>query len=300
MIDHYILGVCNRISPEAPVPVVEFQNEHFLLGGAANVLRSLNSLGARADLMGIIGDDLNGRIIIGELKEQGCGYNGVIKDPNRVTTIKTRILAVNHQLLRVDREVTEPVTEIIADQLIDFLKQNVSQYDLVLISDYNKGLLSKYLLEQIFVICKEAGKTTILDPKGLDFTKYQGIDIIKPNKKEASIATGILITDLTTLKAACLKIKQQTGCKDVIVTMSEEGIACYTNETLSIIPTKALGVIDVTGAGDTVLAALALMIAAGEDIYAACDFANHAAAVVVSKSGTATVTLQEIEEKFKK
>ncbi|RYY08308.1 MAG: hypothetical protein EOP43_00310 [Sphingobacteriaceae bacterium] len=184
--------------------------------------------------------------------------------------------------------------------MIDVIKTEVKNYDLVLISDYSKGLLSAYFLTAIFNICSQAGIKTIIDPKGTDYSKYKGGNVIKPNKKEAMQASGILITDLESLTAACKKIKDVTGCDDVVVTMSEEGIALYSEDALTVIPTKALSVIDVTGAGDTVLASLGLAIALGASLKEACDFANHAAAVVVSKVGSATATLEEVNNHFLK
>jgi rfaE bifunctional protein kinase chain/domain len=174
----------------------------------------------------------------------------------------------------------------------------VKNYDIILLSDYDKGLLTGPLLAHIFTMCREAGIKTLLDPKGTDFAKYQGVNIIKPNKKEASIASGIVIKDKESLKAACEKIREITGCDDVIITMSEDGIALFTGGELTVISTKALDILDVTGAGDTVLAALGLALASGNTLADACDFANHAAAVVVNKVGSATATLEEVRLKF--
>ena len=297
MIDHYIYGNCNRISPEAPVPVVEVKDESYTLGGAGNVVKNIKALNCQADIISVVGDDENADIIVTHLTGHGIDDRGLVKDNSRCTTIKSRVLVSNHQLIRFDKEVTEPVSKNTADAIMGIVKQNVKKYDIVLLSDYNKGLLTEYLLKQIFQVCREAGVRTIVDPKGLNFNIYQGANIIKPNKKEAVIATGITIKDKTTLEEACKKLKEQTGCDAVVVTMSEEGMAFYSGNALAVIPTKALGIIDVTGAGDTVLAALGVALAAGGTLYDACDFANHAAAVVVSKVGSATATLKEISER---
>jgi rfaE bifunctional protein kinase chain/domain len=297
MLDHYIYGNCNRISPEAPVPVVEVSNESYTLGGAGNVLKNIRSLNCQADIVSVIGNDDNATVIIDHLLSHGIDSAGLIKDNSRCTTIKSRVLVANHQLIRLDREITKPVSNTIANNLLNVIRENVNKYDIVLLSDYNKGLLTEHLLEQVFKLCKDAGIKTILDPKGLDFKKYQGVNVIKPNKKEAIAATGIEINDRDSLEAACKKIKQLTGCDDVIITMSEKGMAFYSGAQLEIIPTKALDVVDVTGAGDTVLASLGVALAAGHTLYEACDFANHAAAVVVSKVGSATATLKEIYDK---
>ena len=297
MIDHYIYGNCSRISPEAPVPVVEVKNESYTLGGAGNVLENIKSLNCQADIISVIGNDDNAAIITSQLTAHGIDAHGLVKDESRCTTVKSRVMVSNHQMLRFDKEVTQPVDEDIANSLLEIIKQNVKKYNIVLLSDYNKGLLTEYLLQQIFQLCKAASVKTIVDPKGQDFSRYKGANIIKPNKKEAVIATGINIKDKKDLENACKKIKEQTGCDSVVVTMSEEGMAFYSDDQLAVIPTKALGIIDVTGAGDTVLAALGVALAAGGTLYDACNFANHAAAVVVSKVGSATASLKEISER---
>lgn len=298
MVDHYLYGNCNRISPEAPVPVVEIQSESYTLGGAGNVIKNLRTLGCKPNVISITGDDDNTQIVINELAGIEVDTKNVFKDARRCTTVKTRVLAVNHQLIRLDREIPCPLDAGTCSNLLNLLEKEIKNTDLVLVSDYNKGLLTPDFLKGIFEICNREKVMSIVDPKGLDFSKYRGVNIIKPNKKEASQATGITITDRATLHNACERIKEITGCDDVIITMSEEGMAYYTGSELSVIPTKAIDVIDITGAGDTVLAALGVAIASGNSLNYACDFANHAAAVVVSKVGSATATLEEIDKKM--
>lgn len=298
MIDHYIFGDCNRISPEAPVPVIEFKKEQFTLGGAGNVLKNMIAFGVDIDIISVVGDDRDANIVISELLKIGVSTEGILKDSNRCTTIKSRILSVNHQLIRLDKEHTTPIDTTIAVSIINLLEAIISQYSIVLLSDYNKGLLTVRLLSDIFRICNMANVPTLVDPKGLDFTKYDGVTLIKPNKKEASAATGITIDSYDSLLLACKKIQVLTNCKQVVITMSEEGMAFYNDGVLQIIPTKAIDVIDVTGAGDTVLASLGLLLAKNSSLKDACEFANHAAAIVVSKVGSATASLVEIEERF--
>jgi D-beta-D-heptose 7-phosphate kinase/D-beta-D-heptose 1-phosphate adenosyltransferase len=294
MLDHYIYGNCSRISPEAPVPVVEIKNESFTLGGAGNVLRNVAALGYKTDIVSVIGEDEGGGTIVNYLKENGFITSGIVKDTDRCTTIKTRVLASNHQMIRLDRESIKPIPNSVANQLLDAISEKISSYDLILISDYNKGVLSTYMLEKLFSMCKQHGVKTIVDPKGADFKRYNGANIIKPNKKEAIIATGVIIENEQTLINSCKQIQQQTGCDTVIVTLSEDGIASYDDNQLSLISTNALSVIDVTGAGDTVLASVGVALASGATLQQACEFANRAAAVVVSKIGSATTTLEEI------
>jgi len=298
MLDHYIYGNCTRISPEAPVPIVEVKRDVYTLGGAGNVLQNLLAFNCNTQIIAVIGDDDDAKTVIKQLNNDGISAETLIKDTQRCTTLKSRVMVSNHQLIRLDREVTHLINDDIVDAIMNELKKNISTYNTVLLSDYNKGVLSAPLLAKIFNLCRSAGIKTIVDPKGADFSKYKGVNVIKPNKKEAIIASGISITDMETLRAACIKIKEITECDDVIVTMSEEGIALFTNQQLTIIPTKALDVVDVTGAGDTVLASLGFALATGNTLYDACDFANHAAAVVVSKVGSATATLDEVKQKF--
>lgn len=298
MVDHYIYGDCNRISPEAPVPVVEITRESYTLGGAGNVLQNLSALLCRSTVAAVVGDDENASIVHRELTSNNIPVDGIIKDAGRCTIVKSRVLVTNHQLIRLDREVTKPLTADIEQQILEFLKLHIKEQEIVLISDYNKGMLTPALLEGVLTLCRQENITTIVDPKGLDFSKYKGVNIIKPNRKEAVMASGINITDNESLQAACVKIQKITGCDSVIITMSEDGIAMFNSGNLQIIPTKALDVVDVTGAGDTVLAALGVALASGNTLYNACDFANHAAAVVVSKVGSETATLEEIKQKF--
>ncbi|MBW4889880.1 D-glycero-beta-D-manno-heptose-7-phosphate kinase [Mucilaginibacter sp. HMF5004] len=298
MLDHYIYGDCSRISPEAPVPVVEIRSESHTLGGAGNVIENLNVFGCNVNIVSIVGDDENAGLVLKKLSHCNIKGDGLVADKNRCTTIKTRVLATKHQLIRLDKEVTKPIDNDIETKLLALIKQILPKYQMVLLSDYNKGLLTPNLLEGVFEACKVQNIKTIVDPKGINFDKYKGVSIIKPNKKEAVAATGIAIADKTSLQEACAKIKEITNCEDVIITMSEEGMALYSDNKLTIIPTKAIGVVDVTGAGDTVLASLGIALTAGYSLEQACDFANHAAAVVVSKIGSATATLDEIKKKF--
>jgi rfaE bifunctional protein kinase chain/domain len=298
MIDHYIYGSCNRISPEAPVQVVEVARDYHTLGGAGNVLQNLLAFKCAADIISVVGDDENAQLVVQQLNKENISSNYLVKDAARCTTVKSRVMVQNHQLIRLDREVTTAVTADVEDKILTVLTGIVTGYNMVLLSDYNKGLLSPSLLSRIVGICKENKISILLDPKGTDFSKYKGVNIIKPNKKEAMLASRITITDTESLRAACIQIQETTGCDSVIVTMSEDGIAMFSDGKLEVIPTKALGVIDVTGAGDTVLASLGVALASGNNLYTACDFANHAAAVVVNKVGSATATLAEVEQKY--
>lgn len=300
MIDHYIYGNCNRISPEAPVQVVEVQKEEYTLGGAGNVLKNLIAFDCKVSVISITGTDEHGQMVLEQLNSCGVSTTGIIQDPSRCTTVKSRVLASSHHLIRLDRENLSNITADLEKELLKTLQDEIDQFDIVLVSDYNKGLLTPAFLEEIFRICREKGIKTLVDPKGTDFGKYKGVNVIKPNKKEAALATGIAIKDQESLQQACALLKELTGCDQVIITLSEEGIAYYAENELNLIPTKALGVIDVTGAGDTVLAALGVSLASNKSLQEACEFANHAAAIVVSKVGSAVASFEEIDQRFPK
>jgi rfaE bifunctional protein kinase chain/domain len=299
MIDHYVNGVFERISPEAPVPIVDVKSEYETLGGAGNVIENLIALGVKADLLSVVGDDAVGKDLIQLLNQHQINSNALIVESGRNTTKKSRIIASKHQLLRIDKESKHSISSSSEDLMIDFLKNHIQEYDIILVSDYGKGVLSNSFLARLFEVTRKAGKRTIVDPKGTNYEKYRGATIIKPNRKEASIATGIQIQDEQSLKDALAKLMSITHCETVIVTLSEEGMAVY-DGTFNKIPTKANEVYDVTGAGDTVLACLGLTMAAGYNSLEACNLANHAAAIVVSRVGSATTNLHEIEQHMKR
>jgi len=293
MIDHYMWGKFERISPEAPVPIIDIVSEEVTLGGAGNVLKNLNSFGVSADVVSVVGDDNSADELFVLLNDAGFDVNGILRQAGRVTSKKSRVLASKHQMMRFDRESKQPVNPASEDFIIDFVKANITNYKLVLLSDYLKGTLTSRILSKVIACARENNVTVIVDPKGSDYSKYHGANIIKPNKKEAAIATGIDIVDAETLKAAAQNLQEQTGADAIVVTLSEEGMAIY-NDHFEIIPTKASEVFDVTGAGDTVLASVGICVASGMGIKDACIFANHAAAIVVAKIGSAVTTVQAV------
>lgn len=295
MIDHYVWGDATRLSPEAPVPVVNVKSESTTLGGAANVAQNLISLGAKVVLGGLVGDDLSGSQLIAILEQEGIDTCGIIKDSSRPTTVKTRVLAGSHQLVRVDREVTDSVAVVLEDELLNKLSNCIEHADIVLFSDYNKGLFSPTLTQRLVEAINQKGKKIIVDPKGLNYNKYKDTYIIKPNRKElAEAAKAEKIKTIDDLQLASKTIFEQTGAEYLVVTLSEEGMAIVSELTYKLLPVKATEVFDVTGAGDTVLAAMAYFIASGLSVEEACELANHAAAIVIRRVGSATTTLAEI------
>jgi rfaE bifunctional protein kinase chain/domain len=295
MLDHYINGSCDRISPEAPVQIVDVSGETYSLGGAGNVLKNLQAFGCDGSIISISGNDDTSQIVTDEIEKIRPYFYYQVKDKERRTTIKTRIVVNRHQLIRLDKEDKVYCNDIIADEIFSFLNTKVTELDVLILSDYCKGVLSTHLVKNVIELCNANNVITIVDSKDKDLSKYYGVTLVKPNKKEASLASGINITDDISLEAACKKIAEITACQTIIVTLSEDGIAIYNDNKLIKKPTKALDVFDVTGAGDTVIASLSFALANGLSVSEACDFANSAAAVVVGKFGSAVATLDEIE-----
>ncbi len=295
MIDHYLWGSCERISPEAPVQIVDISKETTVLGGGGNVINNLKALGASVSVSGVIGSDENGVELINLLKNIGVDVGGIIVQNGRKTSKKSRVIAASQQILRYDKESKEEIEKSSVEKILSSLANSVSDYDAVILSDYGKGVLTDELCQGVIKLCNKAGIKVLVDPKGSDYSKYSGAYLLTPNKKEAMLATKIEIKEKGSLKEALLKMKQEADLTISLITLSEDGIATYDDE-MKIFPTVAKEVFDVTGAGDTVIASIAFALSAGKNIEEACKFANLAAGVVVGKIGSATVTLDEIEE----
>ena len=294
MIDHYIWGECKRISPEAPVQIVSISKESTVLGGAGNVVNNLHSLDAKVSLFSVIGDDKNAKELSELLSQTPLQETSIVNEAARITTKKSRIIASSQQVIRYDTETTDNILLASQFALLEALKKNFFHYDAILLSDYGKGVLTPTLTKDIINLAKEMNKPILVDPKGKDYSKYKGATLLTPNKKEASLATHIEINDHQSLQEAGFKLKNELDLDSTLITLSEDGIALFKDE-MSLIPTVAKEVYDVTGAGDTVLASLGVAIASGLTLKESCVFANKAAAVVVAKVGSATVTLNEIE-----
>lgn len=293
MLDHYLHGNCSRISSEAPVPIIEFQTELWFLGGAANVANNLISLGSEVILCGCVGDDRSAQKLKELLLDKKILDQTVISS-DRKTTVKSRVVANNHQLIRIDHEVKVPLSEMEENIILDKIRNISSDCNCIVLSDYNKGVITHSLIQKIVLLARASGIKILVDPKTPPFTKYKGVTVIKPNKKEASIATGIEISDRNSLELACKLIREQTECETVIITLSEQGVAYYEGDEVKIIPTRAQEVFDVTGAGDTFLAGLAYSFVNEKSVHDACEFANYASALVIAKQGCATVSIEEI------
>ncbi len=295
MIDHYLWGSCERISPEAPVQIVDIKNETTVLGGAGNVINNLVTLGAKVSVSSVIGKDDNGSELIEMLKSIDVDTTKILQHEGRKTSKKSRVIASSQQVLRYDKESKESISKDDAHEILNSLSDSICGYDAVILSDYGKGVLSDELCEGVLRLCKKNSIKVLVDPKGSDYAKYRGAYLLTPNKKEAILATGINIKDKDSLKNALLKLKEDCDLAISMITLSEDGIATFKDE-MKLFPTVAKEVFDVTGAGDTVIASIAFALSADKSIEEAAAFANLAAGVVVGKIGSATVTLDEIEE----
>jgi rfaE bifunctional protein kinase chain/domain len=295
MMDRFIWGKVSRISPEAPVPVVLVEKETFLLGGAANVVNNIHSLGGKVSLCGVVGDDETGQKIINKLTEMGIGIHGIFVEPGRQTTVKTRIIAHQQQLVRIDRETTDHLGGSTFRNLSEFLKRNVEEYHGIILSDYGKGLLTRELIRSTIRRAREAKKFVLADPKLKNFFLYKGATVVTPNTAEASVASGIPIDDFASLKKAGKTLLKKVRCKVLVITRGEEGMAIFEpHQEPLLVPTVAKEVYDVTGAGDTVIGTMALALGAGAKVIDAANLANVAAGIVVAKVGTATVHQEEL------
>ncbi len=295
MIDHYLWGKCERISPEAPVQVVAVEKETSVLGGAGNVINNLKALGADVDVISVVGDDASANELRSLLQDIGVRDEQLITQQGRATSKKSRIIASQQQVVRYDKESTDDIDEATQQTLLAHFSALLPDYDAVLLSDYGKGVLTTELTKALIAAANHADKKVLVDPKGKDYSKYSGAYLLTPNKKEAAEASGIDINTQKALQKAIAHLKAQCNLSVSLITLSEEGIAVY-DESLRIHPTVAREVYDVTGAGDTVLASLGFALSCGYDIDSAVKFANLAAGVVVGKIGSATATLNEIIE----
>jgi len=295
MLDEFIWGEVRRISPEAPVPVVEVKRETWHLGGSGNVVSNILELGARATPIGVVGKDESARLLRNRFAERGVETRGIITDQSRPTTRKTRIVAHSQQMVRADRENRAPINVETEDHVIAAFIAELESSDAAIISDYDKGLLTPRVLREVIEACRIHKKRVCLDPKVRNFVHYLNVDVITPNQVEAERATNIEIVDETSLVAAARKISELLYCDNVLITRGEHGMSLLDKKGLMThIPTVAREVYDVTGAGDTVIATLTLALASGASLEESAIIANHSAGVAVAKLGTATVSAAEL------
>ncbi len=295
MLDKYIWGSANKLSPEAPVPVVRIEKEDFSLGGACNVANNLIAMDSQVSIYGAIGNDAEGLLLRDCLINKGIQAH--CYKSNRPTTIKTRVMSVKHQMLRIDKEATHNLEPNIYEEMFESIQSTIVQYDCMILSDYLKGVLSDSFTQKLIKLANSFAIPVLCDPKGTNYAKYKNATLLTPNKKEAMEATGITICDDITLSDCLKELRTLCHVSYPLITLSEDGIGYLdSNEVLHKKPTIAREVYDVSGAGDTVIAALALQLAQGANLSQATTFANAAAAVVIGKLGSATASLGEIQD----
>jgi D-beta-D-heptose 7-phosphate kinase/D-beta-D-heptose 1-phosphate adenosyltransferase len=297
MVDQFIWGKVSRISPEAPVPVVNVTSENLLLGGCANVLNNVFSMGGQVAVSGIVGSDAMGKWLVDTLQKMDIDTAGVIVEQGRPTVVKTRVIAHSQQVVRFDREDTSPVTRDSLQKIVAYIQSTQNDLGAVIISDYNKGVFSEQLVREIRTITAERGIILCIDPKQSDFSLYQGCDLLTPNRQEMERALGREIKGREDLVQGGAALIRDFGFGALLVTMGEEGMTLFEHEgAVTHIPAVAREVFDVTGAGDTVIGVFALCVAAGATLTEAAILANHAAGIAVGKVGTAPVYRDELKE----
>ncbi|MBN1849993.1 MAG: D-glycero-beta-D-manno-heptose-7-phosphate kinase [Deltaproteobacteria bacterium] len=295
IMDEYIWGDVSRISPEAPVPVVEVQRETMMLGGAANVATNIRSLGGQTIICGVVGNDSIGRKIIKEIKKIGSDTDGIVIEPERPSSLKTRIVAHNQQVVRFDRESRRELHGESLHHLLGYIKKLIRKIDAVVVADYGKGVISGRMMKGLRDLLRGSDILLAVDPKENNFKHYQGIDIITPNHHEAGAFCGFKIVDEKTLIKAGTQMLDTLQCRSVLITQGKDGMTLFESDgEIYHIPTVARHVFDVTGAGDTVIGTLCLGLASKMDMRSAAVVSNFAAGIVVGEVGTSTVTSEQL------
>jgi rfaE bifunctional protein kinase chain/domain len=293
MIDRYVSGTVDRVSPEAPVPVVRVEQERSAIGGAGNVAANVAALGCSCTVVGCVGDDEAGRTLETELSMVGVGVDGLVVTDDRPTTVKTRVTARHQQIVRFDHEKESDVPDAVADELARRIGALSASADVIVMEDYNKGVLVPEVIAATLAAASERGLPTVVDPKRRNFFCFAGVTLFKPNAKELADALGDFIhpEDAEWMEAT----RARLGCRHLLLTLGDRGMALQSEGSGHCsIPAVARSVYDVSGAGDTVTAVVACALAAGASAREAAELANHAAAVEVSKTGVATVSPTEI------
>lgn len=292
ILDEFVRGNVSRISPEAPIPIVEVFRESFMPGGAANVGSNIASLKGKVFLSGVIGTDRTGDTLLAELSKQGLDTQGIIKDKDRPTTLKTRIIAHHQQVVRVDRERKDPLGDVVLKQLLDFCQKIAPEVEVIIIEDYGKGVVTENLLQELRGL---KGKTIVIDPRMGSFSSYKGADVITPNRHEAEVALEMKMDSKESLHEGGKQLLEKFELKSALITLGEEGMCLFQEAgEITHIPTVAREVYDVSGAGDSVASTLALALSVGASLKEASYLSNMAAGIVVGKEGTAVVSPEEL------
>lgn len=295
MLDCYYWGNVQRISPEAPVPVVEVDNEFARFGGALNVAYNVLTLGGIPIPLGVVGNDSDAKLIRNLMEKSGISTRGIIPDKERPTTSKTRVIADNQHVVRIDREKTFPISSRIENKLLSFLKKEIKKIDAIILQDYNKGVLTQSLISNIIAIAADSKKIITVDPKFNNFFAYSDVTVFKPNRKETEDALGIKIKSAHDISRAGKSLLENLKAKYVLLTLGAEGIALFEKgKPERRIPTKARKVADVSGAGDTVISTLTMALTAGASIYDAAYLANYAGGLVCEEVGIVPIEQKKL------
>ncbi|MFH1778179.1 MAG: D-glycero-beta-D-manno-heptose-7-phosphate kinase [Candidatus Omnitrophota bacterium] len=295
ILDEFVWGEVGRISPEAPVPVLEVKHESFMPGGAANVATNIAALGGRVNLIGLVGDDHRAGVLNELLKNSGVDVSGVMVDYLRPTTLKTRIIARQQQIVRVDREKLSEINKKQVERILSYIEKNIDSSRAVLLEDYGKGMIIPDLIRGVVKFAKKNNLIVTVDPKEENIKYYRGVTCLTPNTNEAGQAANIIIKDKTTLAAAGKKLLRNLNTAGVLITLGEDGMCLFEKSNkITSIPTRAQEVFDVSGAGDTVIAAFTLALASGATMQEAAHISNYAAGIVVGKLGVATCSQEEL------
>lgn len=297
MLDRYFWGSVTRISPEAPVPVVEVESESTRLGGAANVANNIASLGGTPFMVGVVGDDDSGKALTAIVAESGFPGDGILVDPARPTTVKTRVIAHHQHVVRVDREVKHDIGEGVQSRLLDVLRRNAGTLDAIIIEDYNKGVVVKSLIKELVEFAKKNRIIITVDPKFNNFFEYKQVTVFKPNRKETEEALGVRLNDQTSVEQAGRTLLQRLEAENVLLTLGERGMTLVEGGgQMTHVPTAARKVADVSGAGDTVISTLTMMLAAGGSICEASMLANVAGGIVCGEAGIVPIDAGELRK----
>lgn len=301
MLDSYMWGDVKRISTEAPVPVVEVTSETVKLGGAANVANNIINLGAEPIPIGVVGDDSSGKQIRELFKSLGISVDGIVTDPGRPTTIKTRIIAHDQHVVRADVESKDNIADTIQNRLIDFFRGSVDDIHGVILQDYNKGVLTHHLIGEIVALCQKHDIFVTVDPKFNNFFSYRGVDLFKPNRRETEQALGVVIQSDDDLMNAAGTLFERLDCRSIMITRGEKGMTLFPGpgETPVHIPTLARKIHDVSGAGDTVISTLVVAILAGGTLLESATMANYAAGIVCGEVGVVPIAADRLLQELK-
>ena len=297
MLDRYIWGSVSRISPEAPVPIIDLETEQSRLGGAANVAKNIKSLGGEPLLVGVVGADNSGKQFEEIVQESGFASTGIIVDPSRPTTVKTRVIAHNQHVVRIDREKKFNISPSVQQRILDVLRQQIDAIDGIILEDYNKGVIGLELIREVIALANIHKKVITVDPKFNNFFEYKNVTVFKPNRKETEEVLGSRLSTMDEVRMAGEEIARRLTCRNVLLTLGEGGMVLFDDSgTMTHVPTKARNVQDVSGAGDTVISTLTMALVAGATIKEATTLSNFAGGIVCGYVGIVPIDLEELRK----